>query len=595
MSEFFFSIKRRIYVVVMYLIMNCIYILIGGGFMYLIEHEEEVDHLKEMSEYVAVVGLDGNQSDRLEDLGICTFPNHLTPHWTVTGSTFYAFTVITTIGYGAFAPVTVMGRVFTCIYAVPGIGIVAVVLTSVAGLVVEIAQGIANRNHRSSHNEPLIPTFVTLAGTNAFITEEDFKYMIRCMIKEKPDKRLINYVLKSCADPRGRLDQERTMNAIGLWFQLSSVVPSQSRCSGKHLSLTTSATIIWMVIWGGIFAKVEGWFMTEGLWFSFVSLSTIGFGDFAPDTFIGRVLGFFFMAPGLGMMGAWFGVLADIFKRWQFWKFVTLYENGTVSHKMLEAQGFAAVPLLESDRQRQLEKYWEMQHKTLPPESDKFHAEITPEAAAKKHQCLHGHMLRRMQVGMEIGQSGSHVHTCNVCKTTDIQHDIHRCRECDFDVCESCCAPTASVSPTLYQPPADFPEPSDASKSPGIADLNLSLLSDVSRPRVVRHQRHRRQSVAKALTTRNVEESPELVLEMVDLANELRGDRPPLTSSNLQKARRGSTASVPPIAAPTGVVQQSRRASLTSVLSSSPVQPVPQQARRASISSSGFTQGVISC
>ena len=518
--------------------------------MYLIEHENEVDHLKEMQAYVNVVGLDGNQSDHLEDLGICTFPNHLTPHWTVTGSTFYAFTVITTIGYGAFAPATKIGRVFTCVYAVPGIGIVAVVLTSVAGLVGEIAQGIINRRHETSHYEPIIPTFGTLAGRSSFITVKDFRYMIRCMIKNTPDDRLLSYVLKSCADSRDRLDQERTMNAIGLWFQLSAVVPTQIRCSGKHLILTTGATLMWMFLWGLVFAKIEGWFVTEGMWFSFVSLSTIGFGDFVPDTFIGRVMGFFFMAPGLGMMAAWFGVLADIFRRWQFWRVVRMYENGTVSHKMLEAQGFAAVPMLESDKQQQLEKYWAKQ-KTNMPEIEMGSTNLTPEAAAKRNQCPQGHTLRKIQVGYEIGQSGSETHTCDVCNLSGLNDEIYRCRECDFDACDSCCGQTTTTttttSPTIYQPPVDFPESSEISKNSGIADLEESFRSDMSRPtRSGRTQRYRRQSTVKTLTNMNISESPDVLMEMVGLCNDLRGKGSPALTPQIRKGSN-SSAQTPPL------------------------------------------------
>jgi len=45
----------------------------------------------------------------------------MTEHWTLTGATFFAMTLVTTIGYGSFAPSTDAGRAFSVAYSVVGI------------------------------------------------------------------------------------------------------------------------------------------------------------------------------------------------------------------------------------------------------------------------------------------------------------------------------------------------------------------------------------------------------------------------------------------------------------------------------------------
>jgi hypothetical protein len=43
-------------------------------------------------------------------------------HWSWSGGTFFVATVVTTIGYGSFAPRTAIGKMLTCTYAILGIG-----------------------------------------------------------------------------------------------------------------------------------------------------------------------------------------------------------------------------------------------------------------------------------------------------------------------------------------------------------------------------------------------------------------------------------------------------------------------------------------
>eukprot|EP00664_Eupelagonemidae_sp_cell27_P000529 gene529-9192_t len=45
-----------------------------------------------------------------------------------------------------------------------------------------------------------------------------------------------------------------------------------------------------MLAWAAVFAEVEGWAGGDAVWWTFVTLSTIGFGDFAPATSAGRAL-----------------------------------------------------------------------------------------------------------------------------------------------------------------------------------------------------------------------------------------------------------------------------------------------------------------
>jgi uncharacterized membrane protein len=59
-----------------------------------------------------------------------------------------------------------------------------------------------------------------------------------------------------------------------------------------------SGLLVLIVALGVIAGLVEGWSLQESVYFSFVSGLTIGYGDFAPKTLLGRAL-----AIGIGICG----------------------------------------------------------------------------------------------------------------------------------------------------------------------------------------------------------------------------------------------------------------------------------------------------
>ena len=65
-------------------------------------------------------------------------------------------------------------------------------------------------------------------------------------------------------------------------------------------------------IGGALFSFVEpdaDWF--DGVWWATVTLTTVGYGDYSPESFLGRWLGAFVMAGGIGAVAILTGLLAD--------------------------------------------------------------------------------------------------------------------------------------------------------------------------------------------------------------------------------------------------------------------------------------------
>ena len=67
-----------------------------------------------------------------------------------------------------------------------------------------------------------------------------------------------------------------------------------------------------VTIGGALFSVVEpdaDWF--DGVWWATVTLTTVGYGDYSPESFLGRWLGAFVMAGGIGAVAILTGLLAD--------------------------------------------------------------------------------------------------------------------------------------------------------------------------------------------------------------------------------------------------------------------------------------------
>ncbi len=62
------------------------------------------------------------------------------------------------------------------------------------------------------------------------------------------------------------------------------------------------AFTIGMILWASVFYHfVEGWSWLDSIYFSVVTISTVGFGDFSPETAAGKIFTMFYIIVGLGV------------------------------------------------------------------------------------------------------------------------------------------------------------------------------------------------------------------------------------------------------------------------------------------------------
>ena len=77
----------------------------------------------------------------------------------------------------------------------------------------------------------------------------------------------------------------------------------------KYRSLFLWVVIILLV--GTVFySSVEGWSLLDSLYFSVVSLSTVGYGDLVPETAAGRAFAIVYILFGLSLLATFVHMLA---------------------------------------------------------------------------------------------------------------------------------------------------------------------------------------------------------------------------------------------------------------------------------------------
>ncbi|MCU9849791.1 potassium channel family protein [Defluviimonas sp. WL0024] len=99
---------------------------------------------------------------------------------------------------------------------------------------------------------------------------------------------------------------------VPFFLTLARLFRAIRRSWGDPAFRTTVTLVFATVLSGTVFYhNVEGWSWLDALYFCVATMSTVGYGDFAPQTDAGKIFTIAFMLLGIGLFVALVGQIAN--------------------------------------------------------------------------------------------------------------------------------------------------------------------------------------------------------------------------------------------------------------------------------------------
>ncbi|XP_072026998.1 TWiK family of potassium channels protein 7-like [Amphiura filiformis] len=252
--------------------------------------------------------------------------------WNFYGSLFFSGVVISTIGYGNIAPKTVGGRAFCMVYAVFGIALLLLVLASLGTL---FARG-ATLGYRAMHlsvmmakgEEKIKPKRAKRRSSLAMVLREnDDRAPERQTSSEDRRQKTVSdiwdtdyihpddkdsHVVK-LRDREAELERQKSIEEEEAEVEENEddvQIPVLGVLIFAFLYICLVAALI--IIW-------EDWNYFEAFYFSFITLTTIGFGDLVPDDQKSLLTITFFILLGMAIMSMCIALAQDAIMRKVAW------------------------------------------------------------------------------------------------------------------------------------------------------------------------------------------------------------------------------------------------------------------------------------
>jgi hypothetical protein len=272
-----------------------LYILFGAIILEALEMEAEEDA---NSDFMRCVGNgnftreqcrnwvpfgDGYSTDPSDELLAMTDVLGMAParwrNWDIFGACFFCFTIISTVGYGTFAPVTPGGKLFTCAYLLCGIplnvSMYGNIATAIVGLLFRQSGGPVERRYKNMRKKLGTSADADADGSGQVSFDEVKLVMSKVGVQVSDEAQLREMFAK--ADAAGSADGGLSAAEYDqLVDQLADLATQR-----MEAVLAVVLFLVSLALWA-IFLPIsdpDHFQPVDGLYFSLITFSTVGLGD----------------------------------------------------------------------------------------------------------------------------------------------------------------------------------------------------------------------------------------------------------------------------------------------------------------------------
>ncbi|XP_045469717.1 TWiK family of potassium channels protein 7 [Harmonia axyridis] len=204
--------------------------------------------------------------------------------WTFAKAFLYSLTVLTTIGYGSIAPKTNLGKIVTMIYALFGIPLTLLYLSSIGSILSRVARGVFSR-----------ALCCCLCSNCGYCCYDEKKMLEKERRKKRKRQQMEMQQQLGLQEPfyvrsNTYANSIHSPNKEGMFKELDSLsaTDNESKISIHGCSILAPVLLclcmmfIYICIGTFVLFRLENWSLLDGFYFCFMSLTTIGFGNMIP-------------------------------------------------------------------------------------------------------------------------------------------------------------------------------------------------------------------------------------------------------------------------------------------------------------------------
>mmetsp|Transcript_6258 Transcript_6258/g.17937 ORF Transcript_6258/g.17937 Transcript_6258/m.17937 type:complete len:438 (-) Transcript_6258:129-1442(-) len=215
----------------------------------------------------------------------------------------FAFTLSSTIGYGNAELRTDAGKAFAAIFSIFAIPFTIAVYMVVASHLTSLLQVVL-----LSVMHPSWSTFRKYdTSGDGTLEASEFRAALKDMGVTHVTQNIALLIIERLQQHDCRLTYDQFCRAVRV------LLPPRVESQHRHARIIAAFLMClgWIAVGGGVFSFCEGWRFGDAVWFSWITLTTIGLGDFVPRTSTGVLATVLWSIVGLGLVAMLASTVAE--------------------------------------------------------------------------------------------------------------------------------------------------------------------------------------------------------------------------------------------------------------------------------------------